>query len=189
MGDVSTMIYKECQIHPKPNVIPIVNRKIIQKQPMETQDTKESLDEIGVEILAAPLSRTSSSRRPSNVSVEKRLPTKNMIDDVVKDRLPTKGMIDDVVKDRLPTKGMIDDVVKDNAPEEGKETKKYFTIERFVEEYIDYLAPRKDQCISESELMVILTVKQSIEEEQNVVKSQLDDENNKIVVEDDCFSV
>jgi hypothetical protein len=175
MGDVSKMIYKECQIHPKPNVIAIANRKIIQKQPMETQDTKESLDEIGVEILVAPLSRTSSSRRLSNVLVEK--------------RLPTKDMIDDVVKDRLPTKGMIDDVVKDNALEEGNETKKYFAIEQNVEQYIDYLAPRKDQRISESELMVILTVKQSIGGEQNVVKSQLDDENNKIVIEDDCFLV
>jgi hypothetical protein len=37
--------------------------------------------------------------------------------------------------------------------------------------------------------MVILTVKQSIGGEQNVVKSQLNDENNKITVEDDCFSV
>jgi len=175
MGDVSKMIYKECQIHPKPNVIPIVNRNIIQKQPMETQDTKESLDEIGVEILAALLSRTSSPRRPSNVLVEK--------------RLPTKDTIDDVVKERLPTKGMIDDVVKDNAPEEGNETKKYFTVEKIVEDYIDYLAPRKDQRICETELMVILTVKQSIGGEQNVVKSQLNDENNKITVEDDCFSV
>jgi hypothetical protein len=175
MGDVSKMIYKECQIHPKPNVIPIVNRKIIQKQPMETQDTKESLDEIGVEILATPLSRTSSSIQPSNVLVEK--------------RITIKDTIDDVAKDRLPTKGMIDDVVNDNVPEEGNEIKKYFTIEKIVEEYIDYLAPRKDQHISESELMVILTVKQSIGGEQNVVKSQLDDENNKIVVEDDCFSV
>jgi hypothetical protein len=175
MGDVSKMIYKECQIHPKPNVIPIVNRKIIQKQPMETQDTKESLDEIGVEILAVPLSRTSSSIRPLNVLVEK--------------KIPIKDTIDDVAKDRLPTKGMINDVVNDNVLEEGNETKKYFTIEKIVEEYIDYLAPRKDQCISESELMVILTVKQSIGGEQNVVKSQLDDESNKIVVEDDCFSV
>jgi hypothetical protein len=175
MGDVSKMIYKECQIHPKPNVIPIVNRNINQKQPMETQDTKESLDEIGVEILAALLSRTSSPRRPSNVLVEK--------------RLPTEHTIDDVVKERLPTKGMIDDVVKDNAPEEGNETKKYFTVEKIVEDYIDYLAPRKDQRICETELMVILTVKQSIGGEQNVVKSQLNDENNKITVEDDCFSV
>lgn len=175
MGDVSKMIYKECQIHPKPNVIPIVNRNIIQKQPMETQDTKESLDEIGVEILAALLSRRSSPRRPSNVLVEK--------------RLPTKDTIDDVVKERLPTKGMIDDVVKDSAPEEGNETKKYFTVEKIVEDYIDYLAPRKDQRICETELMVILTVKQSIGGEQNVVKSQLNDENNKITVEDDCFSV